>query len=332
MSVRLTGRRSVVVARNLHPEYREVLATYATHQGMPLSVTGFGADGRLKLEEARKGNHAGDSLRADPVPDCRNDRGRFHDRRDRPQARGNAGGIDCRSGVAGNRRASARSGRDCHGSPVLRCATGIRRTICGVIATREKYVRQMPGRLDLGQTTDKQGKRGFVLTLATREQHIRREKATSNICTNQALVALMVNIFMTVYGKVGLQGTSKAELGKNGLCRGAVRQARQSFVWWNTAVQRIRRRDQRGSLRHQRSPAGAQDRRWAAPEEVLPGARERGLVVLYGTNHAQRNRYSRRFGCRERTFRAIGQGRSGRGGAMKRMTRKATRHVNQNEG
>jgi glycine dehydrogenase subunit 1 len=84
---------------------------------------------------------------------------------------------------------------------------------CGVIATREKYVRQMPGRL-VGQTVDKQGRRGFVLTLATREQHIRREKATSNICTNQALVALMVNIFMTVYGKVGLKELAKQNLAK----------------------------------------------------------------------------------------------------------------------
>jgi glycine dehydrogenase subunit 1 len=84
---------------------------------------------------------------------------------------------------------------------------------CGVIATREKYVRQMPGRL-AGQTTDRNGKRGFVLTLATREQHIRREKATSNICTNQALVALMVNIFMNVYGKVGLRELAKQNLAK----------------------------------------------------------------------------------------------------------------------
>jgi glycine dehydrogenase subunit 1 len=84
---------------------------------------------------------------------------------------------------------------------------------CGVIATREKYVRQMPGRL-VGQTTDSNGKRGFVLTLATREQHIRREKATSNICTNQALVALMANIFMTVYGKVGLKELAKQNLAK----------------------------------------------------------------------------------------------------------------------
>jgi glycine dehydrogenase subunit 1 len=66
----------------------------------------------------------------------------------------------------------------------------------------------------VGQTVDKQGRRGFVLTLATREQHIRREKATSNICTNQALVALMVNIFMNVYGRVGLKELAKQNLAK----------------------------------------------------------------------------------------------------------------------
>src|SRR5438067_5446634 len=84
---------------------------------------------------------------------------------------------------------------------------------CGVIATREAYVRQMPGRL-VGQTTDRNGKRGFVLTLATREQHIKREKATSNICTNQALVALMANIFMTVYGREGLKELAQHNLAK----------------------------------------------------------------------------------------------------------------------
>ena len=83
----------------------------------------------------------------------------------------------------------------------------------GVIATREKYVRQMPGRL-VGQTTDTRGNRAFCLTITPREQHIRREKATSNICTNQALVALMATVFMTVYGKQGLRELAKQNLAK----------------------------------------------------------------------------------------------------------------------
>ncbi len=84
---------------------------------------------------------------------------------------------------------------------------------CGVMATRDKFVRQMPGRL-VGETTDRNGKRGYVLTLSTREQHIRREKATSNICTNQALVALMCNIFMTIYGRQGLKELAQHNLAK----------------------------------------------------------------------------------------------------------------------
>jgi glycine dehydrogenase subunit 1 len=84
---------------------------------------------------------------------------------------------------------------------------------CGVIACKERFLRQMPGRL-VGETKDVNGKRGFVLTLSTREQHIRREKATSNICTNQALVAMMVTIFLTVYGKEGLRELAEQNLAK----------------------------------------------------------------------------------------------------------------------
>ena len=93
----------------------------------------------------------------------------------------------------------------------------------GVFTTREKYVRNMPGRL-VGETIDLEGKRGFVLTLATREQHIRRERATSNICTNEGLCALMATVFLSCLGKKGLQelalmNLSKAEYAKKAVSR-----------------------------------------------------------------------------------------------------------------
>src|SRR5207302_6612001 len=83
----------------------------------------------------------------------------------------------------------------------------------GLFATRDKYARQIPGRL-VGEAYDQKGRRGFVLTLATREQHIRREKATSNICTNQGLIALAFTISMALLGKRGLREMAKLNLAK----------------------------------------------------------------------------------------------------------------------
>jgi glycine dehydrogenase subunit 1 len=92
---------------------------------------------------------------------------------------------------------------------------------CGVIACKERFLRQMPGRI-VGETKDVNGKRGYVLTLSTREQHIRREKATSNICTNQALMALMATIFLTVYGKEGMRELAEHNLAKAAYLRRAL--------------------------------------------------------------------------------------------------------------
>jgi glycine dehydrogenase subunit 1 len=220
MAVRLTGRRSVVVARSLHPEYREVLATYATHQGMPLTVAGFGADGRVTVEELEKLITAETAAVLIQSP---NFFGTIEDVSAIAEIAHKRGAMLVVSiaeavslGIVEPPREADVIAMEAQSFGV---PLGFGGPYCGVIATREKYVRQMPGRL-VGQTVDKQGKRGFVLTLATREQHIRREKATSNICTNQALVALMVNIFMTVYGKVGLKELAKQNLAKTAYAAG----------------------------------------------------------------------------------------------------------------
>ncbi|HTA24205.1 MAG TPA: aminomethyl-transferring glycine dehydrogenase subunit GcvPA [Terriglobales bacterium] len=214
MAIRLTGRRTIVVARSVHPEYREVLATYATHQDHPVATVGFTESGRIDLKELEKSVNQDTACVLIQSP---NFFGTIEDVNAVAEIAHKNGAMLVVSiseavslGIVEPPRQADIVAMEAQSFGV---PLGFGGPYCGVIATREKYVRQMPGRL-VGQTTDSNGKRGFVLTLATREQHIRREKATSNICTNQALVALMANIFMTVYGKVGLKELAKQNLAK----------------------------------------------------------------------------------------------------------------------
>jgi glycine dehydrogenase subunit 1 len=220
MAVRLTGRRSVAVARSVHPEYREVLATYAFHQGMPLVTVPFTENGRVDVRELE---NAINSDTACVLIQSPNFFGTIEDVEAVAEIAHRKGAMLVVSiaeavslGIVEPPRSADVIAMEAQSFGV---PLGFGGPYCGVIATREKYVRQMPGRL-VGQTTDRSGKRGFVLTLATREQHIRREKATSNICTNQALIALMVNIFMNVYGKVGLKELAKQNLAKTAYAAG----------------------------------------------------------------------------------------------------------------
>jgi glycine dehydrogenase subunit 1 len=214
MAVRLTGRRSVAVARSVHPEYREVLSTYAFHQGMPVTTVPFEETGRVNVRELENAiNHD----TACVLVQSPNFFGTIEDVETIAGIAHRAGAMlvvaiaeAVSLGIVEPPRAADIIAMEAQSFGV---PLGFGGPYCGVIATRESNVRQMPGRL-VGQTTDRNGKRGFVLTLATREQHIRREKATSNICTNQALIALMANIFMTVYGKIGLRELAKQNLAK----------------------------------------------------------------------------------------------------------------------
>ena len=215
MAARVTGKRRALVAKSVHPEYRETLRTYARNAGLQVEEFDYAPEaGTIDIEDL---DRKMDGATAAVVVQSPN----FFGIVDQVKA---AGEIAHRAGallilifteavslgilepqpeadiVAGELQSFAIS--PSYGGP-----------FAGIIATREKFMRQMPGRL-VGQTTDSRGNRAFCLTLSTREQHIRRERATSNICTNQALIALMATVFMTVYGKQGLRELAEQNLAK----------------------------------------------------------------------------------------------------------------------
>jgi len=215
MAVRITGRHKAVVARTVHPEYREVLATYAKHQGIGKVPVGYDREtGRIDLAalDAAISNEAAAVLVQSPnffgvVEDIPAIAAIAH-------AKGALLIVSIAEAVSlGSVRPPVEADIVTMEAQSFGVALSYGGPFCGVIAAKEQYVRQMPGRL-VGQTVDGGGYRGYVLTLATREQHIRREKATSNICTNQALVALMATIFLTVYGKEGIRELAEHNMAK----------------------------------------------------------------------------------------------------------------------
>jgi glycine dehydrogenase subunit 1 len=215
MAVRVTGRHQAVVARTVHPEYREVMATYAKHQGLPSTLVGYNAEtGRVDLEalDASITDQSACVLVQSP-----NFFGVIEDIPAIAEIAHKKGAllvVSIAEAVSlGVVRPPVEADIVAMEAQSFGVALSYGGPFCGVIAAKEPYLRQMPGRL-AGQTVDSNGYRGFVLTLATREQHIRREKATSNICTNQALVALMATIFLSVYGKEGIRELAEHNLAK----------------------------------------------------------------------------------------------------------------------
>jgi len=214
MAARVTGRRSAAVARSVHPEYREVLATYARNQGMPIHEIGFQQNGRVDAAALDKA--LGQDI-ACVLVQSPNFFGTLEDVAALAEVAHRKGALLVVAIAEAVSLGIVRPPTEADIVAMEAQAFGIPPSFggpyAGVVATKEKFVRQMPGRL-VGQTVDRQGRRGFVLTLSTREQHIRREKATSNICTNQALIALMASIFMSAYGREGLKELAKQNLAK----------------------------------------------------------------------------------------------------------------------
>ena len=225
MAMRITGRERCLVARTVHPEYREVLDTQARNARVHVETFGYDTQtGQIDLEELERliddktacvivqsPNFFGSIENLQAAAELAHKHGALLvDVFTEAVALGLLAPPECADIVVGELQSFAIS--PSYGGPYA-----------GIIATKEKFIRQIPGRL-VGETVDADGNRAFCLTLSTREQHIRREKATSNICTNQALIALMATVFMSVYGKAGLrelavQNHSKARYLAEGLDR-----------------------------------------------------------------------------------------------------------------
>ena len=215
MAERITGRHRVMLARSVHPEYRQVLATYAKNLGLEIEEIGYGGSGQVDRAKLTKENLADVGAVVVQSP---NFFGVLEELPGLADA-SHAGGALLVTSIAeavslGIVRPPAEADIVAMEGQSFGVSPSFGGPFVGVIASREKFVRQMPGRL-AGQTTDVAGRRGYVLTLATREQHIRREKATSNICTNEALFALVATVHLCLLGKEGLREMAQQNLAKS---------------------------------------------------------------------------------------------------------------------
>jgi glycine dehydrogenase subunit 1 len=217
MARRINNRKKVVVSLALHPEYREVVRTYLKTQQVTIEEIMHCTEAGTTLPEAVE-RHI-DEETSCLVIQHPNFFGSLEDVKALAELAHKNGAIFIvvisEPVSMGLLKSPGEFGADIvigegqslginlsFGGPYL-----------GFFATREKYMRQMPGRL-VGETTDKGGNRGFILTLSTREQHIRREKATSNICTNEGLCALAATVYMCMLGKKGMMELARLNLSK----------------------------------------------------------------------------------------------------------------------
>jgi glycine dehydrogenase subunit 1 len=205
MAQRVTRRDRVLVADTVHPEYLQVAHTYVQHCGISLDTVPFDPEtGRLSDLSKLDDTAAALVVQSPNFFGCIED---LQALADQAHAVGALLIVVVTEAISfGLLKSPGACGADIvvgegqsFGIPMSFGGPHV-----GLFATSDKYVRNMPGRL-AGVAYDKNGNRGFVLTLATREQHIRREKATSNICTNQGLIALAATIYMETMGKKGLQ-------------------------------------------------------------------------------------------------------------------------------
>jgi glycine dehydrogenase subunit 1 len=207
MAERVTRRSKVISSAAVHPQYLEVVKTYVQHAGIDLELADF--DEKTGLTGAALAE-AVDDRTAAHVVQSPNFFGCIEDLKalaDAAHAKGALLIVAITEPMSlGLLKPPGACGADIvvaegqsFGVPLSFGGPYV-----GLFATRDKYARQIPGRL-VGEAYDKKGRRGFVLTLATREQHIRREKATSNICTNEGLIALAATVYMEAMGRRGIQ-------------------------------------------------------------------------------------------------------------------------------